>query len=68
MSDQGARGHDRLCAGGRVDAHDRERLAVDDEDAPGGAGSPDSLAMTATFFAVAVLVTLGLHVLTGGRL
>lgn len=32
------------------------------------AGSPDSMATTATFFAVAVLVTLGLHVLTGGRL
>lgn len=32
------------------------------------AGSPDSVATTATFFTVAVLVTLGLHVLTGGRL
>jgi hypothetical protein len=32
------------------------------------AGSPDSVATTATFFAVAVLVTLGLHALSGGRL
>jgi uncharacterized protein len=32
------------------------------------AGSPDSLAMTATFFTVAVAVTLALHALTGGRL
>jgi uncharacterized protein len=32
------------------------------------AGSPDSLVMTATFFSVAVLVTLALHGLTGGRL
>jgi uncharacterized protein len=32
------------------------------------AGSPDSLAMTTTFFSVAVLVTLALHGLTGGRL
>ncbi|MDP5183908.1 hypothetical protein QOZ88_14815 [Blastococcus sp. BMG 814] len=32
------------------------------------AGSPDSLVMTATFFSVAVLVTLALHGLTGGLL
>jgi uncharacterized membrane protein YedE/YeeE len=32
------------------------------------AGSPDSLVMTATFFSVAVLVTLVLHALTGGQL
>lgn len=32
------------------------------------AGSPDSLATTATFFTVAVMITLGLHALTGGRL
>ena len=32
------------------------------------AGSPDSLVMTATFFPVAVAVTLALHALTGGRL
>jgi hypothetical protein len=32
------------------------------------AGSPDSLATTATFFSVAVLLTLGLHWLTGGAL
>jgi xanthine/uracil permease len=31
------------------------------------AGSPDSVVTTATFFAVAVLVTLGLHAFTGGR-
>ena len=29
-------------------------------------GSPDSLAATATFFSVAVAVTLGLHAVTGG--
>jgi hypothetical protein len=32
------------------------------------AGSPDSVAVTVTFFSVAVLVTLGLHWLTGGLL
>jgi xanthine/uracil permease len=32
------------------------------------AGSPDSIVMTATFFTVAVAVTLGLNALTGGRL
>lgn len=32
------------------------------------AGSPDSLATTVTFFAVVVLVTLGLHAVTGGLL
>lgn len=32
------------------------------------AASPDSIATTATFFAVAVLVTLVLHAVTGGRL
>jgi alkanesulfonate monooxygenase SsuD/methylene tetrahydromethanopterin reductase-like flavin-dependent oxidoreductase (luciferase family) len=32
------------------------------------AGSPDSWAATVTFFAVAVVVTLGLHALTGGLL
>jgi xanthine/uracil permease len=32
------------------------------------AGSPDSMAMTVTFFTVAVVVTLLLHAVTGGRL
>jgi uncharacterized protein len=32
------------------------------------AGSPDSIVMTATFFTVAVAVTLGLNAVTGGRL
>jgi hypothetical protein len=32
------------------------------------AGSPDSAVMTATFFAVAVLISLGLHAISGGRL
>jgi hypothetical protein len=32
------------------------------------AGSPDSVAMTATFFTVAVVVSLALHSLTGGAL
>ena len=32
------------------------------------AGSPDSVATTATFFTVAVVVTLLLHAVTGGRL
>ena len=32
------------------------------------AGSPDSVVMTATFFSVAVAVTLGLNALTGGAL
>ena len=32
------------------------------------AGSPDSLAATATFFAVAVTVTVAAHALTGGAL
>jgi uncharacterized protein len=32
------------------------------------AGSPDSLAVTATFFAVAVAVTFAAHALTGGAL
>ena len=32
------------------------------------AGSPESLAATATFFSVAVVVTLGLHALTAGAL
>jgi hypothetical protein len=32
------------------------------------AGSPDSFATTATFFTVAVVLTLALHALTGGRL
>jgi uncharacterized membrane protein YedE/YeeE len=32
------------------------------------AGSPDSIVMTATFFSVAVIVTLALNFLTGGRL
>lgn len=30
------------------------------------AGSPDSLATTATFFSVAIVVTLGVHLLSGG--
>jgi hypothetical protein len=32
------------------------------------AGSPDSLAMTTTFFTVAVVVSLALHAWTGGAL
>jgi hypothetical protein len=32
------------------------------------AGSPDSLATTATFFGTAIVVTFALHLLTGGAL
>jgi uncharacterized protein len=54
-----ALGYGSRWAGGCTSGHGMSGCA---------AGSPDSLVMTATFFSVAVLVTLALHALTGGRL
>ncbi|MGZ6839526.1 MAG: YeeE/YedE family protein, partial [Frankiaceae bacterium] len=54
-----ALGYGSRWAGGCTSGHGMSGCA---------AGSPDSFAMTVTFFAVAVLVTLALHALTGGRL
>jgi uncharacterized membrane protein YedE/YeeE len=54
-----ALGYGSRWAGGCTSGHGMSGCA---------AGSPDSLAMTATFFSVAVLVTRVLHALTGGRL
>lgn len=54
-----ALGYGARWAGGCTSGHGMSGCA---------AGSPDSMAMTATFFAVAVVVSLALHALTGGRL
>ena len=54
-----ALGYGSRWAGGCTSGHGMSGCA---------AGSPDSLVMTATFFSVAVLVTLALHALTGGLL
>jgi uncharacterized membrane protein YedE/YeeE len=54
-----ALGYGSRWAGGCTSGHGMSGCA---------AGSPDSVATTATFFTVAVLATLGLHALTGGRL
>jgi uncharacterized protein len=54
-----ALGYGARCAGGCTSGHGLSGCA---------AGSPDSLAATATFFAVAVAVTLAAHSLTGGVL
>jgi uncharacterized protein len=54
-----ALGYGARWAGGCTSGHGMSGCA---------AGSPDSLVMTVTFFAVAVAVTLGLNALTGGAL
>jgi uncharacterized protein len=54
-----ALGFGARCAGGCTSGHGLSGCP---------AGSPDSVATAATFFAVAVLVTLGLHAASGGRL
>jgi uncharacterized protein len=54
-----ALGYGSRWAGGCTSGHGMSGCA---------AGSPDSLVMTVTFFAVAVAVTLGLNALTGGAL
>ena len=54
-----ALGYGARWAGGCTSGHGMSGCA---------ARSPDSVATTATFFSVAVLVTLGLHALTGGQL
>jgi uncharacterized membrane protein YedE/YeeE len=54
-----ALGYGSRLAGGCTSGHGMSGCA---------AGSPDSFAVTATFFTVAVVITLGLHALTGGRL
>ena len=54
-----ALGYGSRWAGGCTSGHGMSGCA---------AGSPDSVAVTVTFFSVAVLVTLGLHWLTGGLL
>jgi uncharacterized membrane protein YedE/YeeE len=53
----GLLGYGARWAGGCTSGHGMSGCA---------AGSPDSLAMTTTFFTVAVGVTLALHALTGG--
>jgi len=55
----GLLGYGARWAGGCTSGHGMSGCA---------AVSPDSLAMTATFFTVAVVVTLALHALTGGAL
>ncbi|HEX8971593.1 YeeE/YedE family protein [Oryzihumus sp.] len=52
-------GYGARWAGGCTSGHGLSGCSV---------GSPESLAATGTFFGVAVLVTLGLHALTGGAL
>lgn len=54
-----ALGYGARWAGGCTSGHGLSGCAT---------GSPDSLVATATFFAVAVVVTLTLHALTGGLL
>jgi xanthine/uracil permease len=54
-----ALGYGARWAGGCTSGHGMSGCA---------AGSPDSVVTTATFFTVAVAVTLVLHALTGGRL
>ena len=54
-----ALGYGARWAGGCTSGHGLSGCAV---------ASPDSLVTTATFFSVAVLVTLALHALTGGAL
>ena len=54
-----ALGYGSRWAGGCTSGHGMSGCA---------AGSPDSVVMTATFFSVAVAVTLGLNALTGGAL
>jgi uncharacterized protein len=54
-----ALGYGARCAGGCTSGHGLSGCA---------AGSPDSLAATAIFFAVAVAVTFAAHALTGGAL
>jgi xanthine/uracil permease len=54
-----ALGYGSRWAGGCTSGHGMSGCA---------AGSPDSVVMTATFFSVAVVVTLGLNALTGGAL
>jgi len=54
-----ALGYGSRWAGGCTSGHGMSGCA---------AGSPDSFATTVSFFSVAVLVTLGLHWLTGGLL
>ena len=54
-----ALGYGSRLAGGCTSGHGMSGCA---------AGSPDSFATTATFFTVAVVITLALHALTGGRL
>lgn len=54
-----ALGYGARCAGGCTSGHGLSGRA---------AGSPDSLAATGTFFAVAVAVTFAAHALSGGAL
>jgi xanthine/uracil permease len=54
-----ALGYGARWAGGCTSGHGMSGCA---------AGSPDSVATTVSFFSVAVLVTVGLHALTGGAL
>lgn len=54
-----ALGHGSRWTGGCTSGHGMSGCA---------AGSPDSVVMTATFFTVAVVVTLALNVVTGGAL
>ena len=54
-----ALGYGSRWAGGCTSGHGMSGCA---------AGSPDSVATTATFFSVAVLITLALHAATGGAL